>query len=136
MKIKLHILEGLLIIAILVQSFAIIFVYESMFQIVSPAMNNTNEVLPNNFIVNASSLSEIRKAHVTPNPGGLILASSFSYMQDPREVWKERFFELSAFIRCTKVLLTHCSLSYRSIGRNLCHISCPRLNPCIIFTPP
>ena len=28
--------------------------------------------------------------HPTPNPGGLILASSFSYMQDPREVHRKK----------------------------------------------
>lgn len=104
--------EDLLIIAILIQSFAIIFVYEGLqqqggkgFSGASSSSINTNtttavlveggssspNAMVNDDTTNADDKHIRRGIHhnTAINPGGLILSSSFSYMQDPREVHRK-----------------------------------------------
>lgn len=95
----LRLAEYLLIVVILMQSLAIIIVYEGALQpklttslIISnevSASNDTNTDYINNPESSGDSANvekHLGVHHTTPNPGGLILSSSFSYRQDPREV--------------------------------------------------
>ncbi|KAL9191198.1 hypothetical protein ACHAXT_000904 [Thalassiosira profunda] len=88
--------EVVLLAVIALQSLAIIAVYESASRpqldignVGALAGNATTAAIeeerPNNNSVDPSSL-----AFGVPNPGGLILSSCFSYMQDPREVHRKR----------------------------------------------
>lgn len=98
--------ESLLVFAILVQSFAIIVVYEGTLQPekAAPELANsdadekaargdvkaivytTQTSTPPEGKTKPADNFERTVRHTTPNPGGLILSSSFSYRQDPREV--------------------------------------------------
>jgi len=88
--------EILLFVAILVQSLAIIILYEFASQPEVATLNADEEpelakardnVDDANSAVSLEGLSEpLGVHHTTPNPGGLILSASFSYRQDPREV--------------------------------------------------
>ncbi len=109
----LRLIESVLIITILVQSVAIVFVYEGAFsqqQAVSSAgglglasvdvsgdnttLTSLNDSTNDEHAPSADHATTIDEngvvRHTTTNPGGLILAASFSYMQDPREVHRKK----------------------------------------------
>ena len=86
--------EKLLVIAIVVQSLAIVILYEMSDHpevvVDDEKLATDNADTTNTTASPVDGTQDSKPVHHTPNPGGLILSSSFSYMQDPREVHRKR----------------------------------------------